>query len=959
MITSANVKDSGYSGHLREVAKAAEYYIGEKVPSEWLGKGAQIQGLTGEVKREDLERLMDGHVVDATGERDLGRMRDGVRVHRAGVDFTNSAPKSVSIEAVVFGNQDVLEAHRIANRAAMASLEKTFMSRINGRHVRTGNATIAAFEHVQSRAGDSQLHTHNFAANVTFATDGRAYSVEYRAAQRAQKSSSEVYRNTLERELFRRGLDTYRDNEGAPQLKGYTKEQLDAFSSRRDAIDRELEARGKTRATATAAEKQAIAYETRKDTHYVPERRSEAEMRLRAEAAAVGIKPAEKVSRGYYETLKPTAERGRNTTLKENDLQREEHTQTRAKPAGKEQDRKDSKGPTAKMLAKMEGIEGRRVKSGERPTLTDRERTDFRAARAWLDARSEKVVGYQAGPSEKAPRENGREQGSRANFKAAVDALRDGELAARALKSASGIGFGLLKHELSAADKRSMERVFNSTGDRFYVDARGNVYQDKLNASKNGQTKSLEGKGLLGEKEYIVLKNGTVLKRGGGIGGALQQKMARSLKSEGDGALDRAWNKFVDRTVGDKWQRVTGFEATRVKAEIAREEKGARNEVRGRLVEQIHKARQLMQEKPELALAATKSIEANGYELKGVQKATGVSRGELADKAKAEGDSRKSEGQSKQPQPRERSANPEVDRAYEQEARRMAVARRAAEITVQREAQAADAARQLGRGKRGGGKKIDGTVFRVIQPRTADYDTGSQLSASRDLEIRRGRSLSRDMRDEALWDARRKTGMGRNLYADHWHIAEKPMQLGQNMWDRVGDVAALLDKRYDAFSRMAGEAKGLWSGGGAWKAMSRGADSGILRSFAMELQNDHERALEAASSVRGHQTRFGMASSDSGYATTRQMPGAGSVADYSRMPAVPGSNFERVDSMAGVGVEDASAGRRASAAAVANLLREELGRVPERSSSSSSISLDRAMTQAQETGRGGGDGMER
>ena len=959
MITSSDVTDSGYSGHLRDVSKAAEYYIGEKVPSEWLGKGAQSQGLTGEVKKEDLERLMDGHFVDVTGERELGRRRDGVRVHRAGFDFTNSAPKSVSIEAVVFGNQDVLEAHRIANRAAMESLEKTFMSRINSRHVRTGNATIASFEHVQSREGDPQLHTHNFAANITFSKEGRAYSVEYRAALRAQKSATEVYRNTLERELFRRGFDTYRGDKGEPQLKGYTKEQLDAFSSRRDAIDRELEARGKTRATATAAEKQAIAYETRKDTHYVPERRNEAEMRLCAEVAAVGIKPAEKVSRGYYETLKPAAERGRNTALNEGDRQRELHTQTRAKPAGKEQDREqDRKGPTAKMLAKMEGIEGRRVKSGERPTLTDRERTDFRAARAWLDARSEKVVGYQAGPSERASGETGREQGSRANFKAAVDTLRDGELAARALKSASGIGFGLLKHELSAADKRSMERVFNSTGDRFYVDARGNVYQDKLNASKNGATKSLEGKGLLGEKEYIVLKNGTVLKRGGGIGGALQQKMARSLKSEGDGVLDRAWNKFVDRTIGDKWQRVTGFEATRVKSEIAKEEKGARNEVRGRLLEQIHKARQMMQEKPELALAATKSIEANGFELKGVQKATGVSRGELADKAKAEGDSRKSEDQAKHSQPRERSANPGVDRAYEQEARRMAVARRAAEITVQREAQAADAARQLGK-KRTGGKKIDGTVFRVIQPRTADYDTGSQLSASRDLKIRPGRSVSRDLRDEALWDARRKTGMGRNLYADNWNIAEKPMQLGQNMFDRVGDAAALLDKRYDAFSRMAGEAKGLWSGGSAWKAMSRGADSGMLRAFAMELQNDHERALEAASSVRGHQTRFGMQGSDSGYVTTRQMQGAGSVADYSRMPAIPGSNFERVDSMAGVGVEDASAGRRSSASAVADLLRQELGRVPERSSSSSSISLDRAMTQAQEAGRGGGEGMER
>ena len=947
MYSPARIRDSGYSGHLRETAKAAEYYLGEEVPSEWRGKGAQIQGLSGEVKRADLERIMDGKIIDASGERELGRVSNGKREHLAGWDFTYGAPKSVSNE-IALGNRDALEAARIANLAGIAVFEREVRARIEGKTVRTGNAIISTHEHIQNRNSQAHFHIHNFIANVTHSEKGRAYSVDYGVMLdgATRRKAMEVSRKTLEHELRRRGFETYRDAEGAPQLKGYTKEQIDRLSSRSGDVNEGLAARGKTRATATAAEKQAITYETRRSTNYTPELRRDAQERMRAESLAAGIKPAQKVSRSYSETFETSRK------VQPQQKSREPEELTRATPAKA----RDNLAPTAKMLAKMEGMEARSVKAGGKPTLTDRERTDFQAARAWLDLHSEKIVGFQAGrgkeQAQTARGENGAERGTKANFKAAVDTLRDGELAARALKSASGVGFGLLKHELTASDKRSMERVYNSTGDRFYVDAKGNVYQDKLNASKNGQSKSLEGKGLLGEKEYVVLKNGTVLKRGGGIGGALQQKMARSLKSEGDGVLDRAWNKFVDRTVGDKWQRVTGLEASRVKAEIAREEKGARSEIRGRLESQIHQARQLMQERPELALAATQSIERNGYQLKGVQKAAGVSRSELADRAKAEGDAKK------QPVAGQKQASPsqskEVDRAYAQEARRLAIAERAAEIARQRDQQAAGKGKRKGRGK---GKKLDGTVFRVIQPASADYSNGNQLSLSRDLRIRGGRSVSRDLRAVAYQDARLKTGMGRNLYDDHWNIAQKPVQIGQNMFDRVGDAAALFDKRYDAFGRMAGEAKSLWHGGSAWKALSRGADSGILRAFAMELQNDHERALEAASSVRGHQTRFAMTNSDSGYTTTRQMPGAGSLPDYSRMPSIPGAQFERVDAMAGVSAEQDASARRASADAVVGLLRAELGRAPERSSSaSSSLSLD--SSRQQEVSRGN-EGMER
>lgn len=157
-------------------SKAAEYYTGEAIPSAWSGKGAQLQGLKGPVDGRDLTRQLEGKIIDTTGARELGRMRDGKREHRAGWDFTISAPKSVSLEALVYGNDAVLAAHRRAVQFAMAYLESCAQAVIRGQRVTTANLTIAGYEHVLSRTGDPQLHHHFLVNNVTFDENGKAYS---------------------------------------------------------------------------------------------------------------------------------------------------------------------------------------------------------------------------------------------------------------------------------------------------------------------------------------------------------------------------------------------------------------------------------------------------------------------------------------------------------------------------------------------------------------------------------------------------------------------------------------------------------------------------------------------------------------------------------------------------------------------------------------------------------------
>ncbi|EQD57872.1 TrwC relaxase domain protein, partial [mine drainage metagenome] len=99
MIGFSAIKSSAAAAeYYSSTEQAAEYYADQgRVPSRWMGTGAGLQSLRGEVGREALLRQLDGHITDAGGERRLGIERGGEWQHRAGWDLTVSAPKSVSL----------------------------------------------------------------------------------------------------------------------------------------------------------------------------------------------------------------------------------------------------------------------------------------------------------------------------------------------------------------------------------------------------------------------------------------------------------------------------------------------------------------------------------------------------------------------------------------------------------------------------------------------------------------------------------------------------------------------------------------------------------------------------------------------------------------------------------------------------------------------------------------------
>ena len=291
-ITSASAAADYYSG----LDKAAEYYAGEgRVPSRWIGSGATLQNLRGEVGRDALRAQLSGAVRDANGEqRQLGIQRAGEWQHRAGWDFTVSAPKSVSLEALVNGRADVDNAHRKAVSAVVDYLERhAATARIGGQYVQTGNLTAAVYEHVSSRAGDPQLHSHVLIANVTHDRDGRARSVSNEKLLEHRKSADAIYHQTLSRELQALGYAVRHDRQGHVEIASYSQAQLADFSTRSREIESALAARGQTRDSASAEARQIAALATRAPKN-LPETREAHSARWQAQAALLGIQPAER-----------------------------------------------------------------------------------------------------------------------------------------------------------------------------------------------------------------------------------------------------------------------------------------------------------------------------------------------------------------------------------------------------------------------------------------------------------------------------------------------------------------------------------------------------------------------------------------------------------------------------------------------------------------------------------------
>ena len=220
--------------------------------SFWHGRAAGALGLRGHVHPTRFEEVLAGYVRRIRIR--LGRMRDGEHQHRPGLDVTLSAPKSVSLEALVFGERRVLRAHDEAVRETLDWIEAELLQTrghdpVTGRRprVRAHGMVAAGFRHLTSRNQDPQLHTHSVIANMTRNADGEWRSLETTKLRRSEKLIGAYYRNALARRLQALGYAISPTMVGRVpgfEIAGYDRALLDAFSGRRREILTWLEAHG-------------------------------------------------------------------------------------------------------------------------------------------------------------------------------------------------------------------------------------------------------------------------------------------------------------------------------------------------------------------------------------------------------------------------------------------------------------------------------------------------------------------------------------------------------------------------------------------------------------------------------------------------------------------------------------------------------------------------------------------
>ena len=220
--------------------------------SAWAGRGAVELGLDGSVDPETFKAVLEGRVPDGSGRR-LGRTsKGGAFEHRPGRDITFSAPKSVSLAALVGGDARIVDAHDNAVKKSLAWFEKNaaetrLMDPAMGRMVRAGNqkTVVATFRHDTSRNLDPMLHTHSVVANMLLGGDGKWRTMANERLYRSKMLLGALYRSELARELKGLGYGIEKTHaDGRFEIAGVSRQVIEAFSTRRAEIEKAMHERG-------------------------------------------------------------------------------------------------------------------------------------------------------------------------------------------------------------------------------------------------------------------------------------------------------------------------------------------------------------------------------------------------------------------------------------------------------------------------------------------------------------------------------------------------------------------------------------------------------------------------------------------------------------------------------------------------------------------------------------------
>lgn len=453
MMTVPKALSSGQAQtyHKLEYTSAAQSYYkqGDEVKGEWQGQLATSLGLSGEVTAQEFSRLSEGQHPQT--EVQMVRHREAVEYqtasgktvkaveHRAGWDATFSAPKSVSLTALVGGDDRVREAHAAAVTVALNELERYTHARIGGNNPaeNTGKFIAAKFEHDTARPVDGyaapQLHTHAVIFNVTERADGSTRALQERPFFESKQFATAVYQSELMYRLRNLGYEIEPGKSGAPEIKGYSQSYLDASSLRSQQIKDEMERSGVSGPRAA----QIAAHSTRDKKQTLT--REEVLEAHRSVAAEYGNQPRQVV------------------------IDARERAQTQERDQDRATRAKEAVTYARDSLFEREAVADERLifrdalRRGMGETTYAEVRADFEARRERGDLRSVEVAKYASGRSFTTPETIAAERANIAHVVAgrnAVQPIMSAELAQDQARS---------RDFLNDTQRRVIEEVLNST----------------------------------------------------------------------------------------------------------------------------------------------------------------------------------------------------------------------------------------------------------------------------------------------------------------------------------------------------------------------------------------------------------------------------------------------------------------------------------------------------------------
>lgn len=237
MLTQSRL-DQASIGAITNYLSKDNYYSNEATQeySQWYGEGAKLLSLEGQVDSEIFKEILTGKV---DGQQ-LGRRVNDQIQHRPGIDFTFSAPKSVSILSEIFQDQGVRSAHLEAIKQTLDYLEKRYIKTrlLDGgvvKSLNTGSGVFALFTHDVSRELDPALHTHCVMLNATKTERGwRSITNDIFHRQDTIHHLGRMYRLNLARALKKGGFSLIpsKHDPSMFEIEGVPAEVIKRFSKR-------------------------------------------------------------------------------------------------------------------------------------------------------------------------------------------------------------------------------------------------------------------------------------------------------------------------------------------------------------------------------------------------------------------------------------------------------------------------------------------------------------------------------------------------------------------------------------------------------------------------------------------------------------------------------------------------------------------------------------------------------